>query len=261
MENCGFGWQNRVLDATLAASAQVGSLPVSNLRIPQGAPSLGWRAPATSAVLTASGVPGAQWRAFSLHRTNLSASATWRIRTGSYDPSWWGVDWHTDWSGPCNVANGQCVHVLPSTVTDERCEITITDTANPDGYLDIPLVYAGPLFQPVRNYSTSSTFGRTLGQDSVTSLGGQEFTSTRWYQRKYTISHQSLGDADAAVLDQILLAAAADRNILFVPDPSADPATLAAKALYGRLSAGSDLSNPFGAADRHEISLTLTERL
>lgn len=259
MENCGFGWQNRVLDATLAASAQVSSLPVSNLRIPQGAPSLGWRAPATSAVLTLSLSATASWRAVSLHRTNLSDSATWQISIGHRVSG--GIWWDYVWSGPCNVANGQCVHVLPSTVTDERCEITITDTANPDGYLDIPLVYAGPLFQPVRNYSTSSTFGRTLGQDSVTSLGGQEFTSTRWYQRKYTISHQSLGDADAAVLDQILLAAAADRNILFVPDPSADPATLAAQALYGRLSAGSDLSNPFGAADRHEISLTLTERL
>lgn len=259
MENCGFGWQNHVLDSVLTASAQVNSLPATNLLLPQGSPSLGWRAPASSITLTLSSASSVQWRAISLHRTNLSSSATWQIRIGRQAGG--NSTWDYAWSGNCSAINRQCVHVTPAEQAGDICEITITDTDNPAGYLDIPLAYAGSLWQPVRNYSTSSTFGRTLGQDSVTSLGGQEFISTRWHQRKYTISHQSLGDADAAVLDQILLAAAADNNILFLPDPGADPTVLSARALYGRLSAGSDLSNPFGAADRHEISLTLTERL
>ena len=260
MQNCGFGWQNNVLRATLAASAQASGLPVTNLQNQQGAASLGWRAPGTSAVLTLSGISGAKWQAISLHRTNLSATATWRIRTGSYDTGWWGVDWHTDWSGPCNVANGQCVYVLPSIATDERCEITITDTANPDGFLSVPLLYAGPLFQPVRNFSTQSTSGNNLGQDTVTTLGGSEFVSGRWYQRKLTIVHDSLGDADAAVLDQVLQAAATGQNILFVPDPDATTDVLAQKSLFGTLSGG-DLSNPYGPADRHSLTLNLTERL
>ncbi|MCP1271971.1 hypothetical protein NKW56_15400, partial [Acetobacter cerevisiae] len=136
----------------------------------------------------------------------------------------------------------------------------ITDTANPDGFLSIPLAYAGPIWQPVRNYSTESTVDRVLGQDSATTLGGAEFVSARWYQRKLSIAHQSYGNADTAVLDQILRTAATGQNILFLPDPSAAPDVLVARALFGGLS-GSDLSNPFGAADRHALTLTLTERL
>ncbi|OUJ05365.1 hypothetical protein [Acetobacter malorum] len=260
MENCGIGWENRVLDAALSASAQVSGLPVTNLRNQQGAPSLGWRVPGTTATLTISHPPAGPWRAFGLFRTNLSATATWRIRTGSYDASWYGVDWISDWTGPCNATNGQCVYVLPGAITAERCEITITDKDNPDGYLSIPLAYAGPLWQPARNYSTESTADRNLGVDSITTLGGAEFVSPRWYQRSLSIAHQSYGDADAVVLEQILRVAATGQNILFLPDPSATPAVLAEKSLFGRLS-GNDLTNPFGIADRHALTLTLTERL
>lgn len=254
MQNCGFGWCNNIMTATLAANVQMAQLPVTNLLSPQGAASLGWRVPGTAATLTISHLPASPWRAFGLFRTNLSASAS----MSAYVLSGGSLVWQGEAQA---VANGQILLVADRPVMGDTARIQITDGHNPDGYLSIPLAYAGPIWQPVRNYSTDSTFGRTVGQDSITSLGGQDYVSTRWYQRKYTISHQSLGDADAAVLDQILLAAAADRNILFVPDPSADPATLAAQALYGRLSAGSDLSNPFGTADRHKISLTLTERL
>lgn len=253
MENCALGWENRVLSAALTASAQVSALPVENLRRPQGAASLGWRVPGTAATLTITATSAVSWRAFGLFRTNLSAAAQITVTLISGG--------NTVWQGSAQaVANGQILLVAPQAITADTATIAISDSGNPDGYLSIPLAYAGPLWQPVRNYSTESTSDRTLGVDSVTTLGGAEFVSARWYQRSLSIAHQSYGDADAVVLEQILRVAATGQNILFLPDPSATPDVLAAKALFGRLS-GNDLTNPFGNADRHALTLTLTERL
>lgn len=253
MENCGFGWQNRVLDAGLTASAQASSLPVINLRNQQGAESLGWRVLGTSAVLTLRLPALGSWRGFSLHRTNLSAAASLSVTVLSGgSPVWQGAAQGT--------ANAQIVLVSPSSVSGDSVTMQIDDPANPDGYLSIPLAYAGPLWQPARNYSTDSTSGCALGADSTTTLGGAEFVDSRWYQRKLSIVHQSYGDADAAVLTQILRAAATGQNILFLPDPAASLPKLCEAALFGRLSGG-DLSNPFGVADRHALTLTHTERL
>lgn len=253
MENCGFGWQNRVLDATLAASAQVEALPVDNLRNPAGSASLGWRCPRSAAVLTLSLPKAGPFRAFSLHRTNLTPAATLSVvasRAGT-------AVWHGQAQG---CANGQIVLVSPSPVQADTVTIAISDSGNTDGFLSIPLAYAGPIWQPVRNYSTESTAGRNLGSDSVTALGGTQFTESRWIQRALKIVHQSLGDADADQLEQILRVAAAGQNILFLPVPDAGPAALAQKALFGRMT-GDDVSNPFGVADRHSTTLTLTESL
>ncbi|XAO70984.1 MAG: hypothetical protein AAYR33_08140 [Acetobacteraceae bacterium] len=43
MENCGFGRQNLVLTGSLSASSQRAQLPVTNLKLSQGAASLAWR--------------------------------------------------------------------------------------------------------------------------------------------------------------------------------------------------------------------------
>lgn len=253
MENCGIGWENNILRATLAASAQALALPVSNLCRQQGADSLGWRAPGTAATLTITTASAVPWRAFGLFRTNLTTAAQIGVTLESGG--------NTVWQGSAQaVANGQILLVAPQSVTADTATVVINDSGNPDGYLSIPLAYAGPLWQPVRNYSTESTSGRNLGADSVTTLGGTEFVSSRWYQRSLSIAHQSYGDADAVVLEQILQVAATGQNILFVPDPSASPDVLAGQSLFGRLS-GNDLSNPFGVADRHALTLTLTERL
>lgn len=253
MENCAFGWENRVLDAVLTASAQAPALPVENLRRQQGAASLGWRVPGTAATLTLTITTVELWRAFGLFRTNLTAAASIAVTLTSGGG--------TVWQGAAQaVANGQILLVAPQTVAADTATITINDSGNPDGYLSLPLAYAGPLWQPVRNYSTESTAGSKQGADSLTTLGGAEFVSSRWYQRALTIAHQSYGNADIAALEQALRVAATGQNVLFIPDPSAPPQQLAEKSLFGGLS-GDTVSNPFGAADRHALTLTLTERL
>ncbi|MCW2266300.1 hypothetical protein M2305_002247 [Gluconobacter cerinus] len=254
MQNCGFGWENRVLDAAIAVSGEVPGLPGTNLRNQHGAASLGWRVPSTGGTLTLTLSGSAPVRAISLHRTNLSAAATWHIELRA------GGNRTYSWDGSAAVAGGQCVHVLPAGLSADTITLWVNDPNNPDGFLSIPLAFVGPLWQPARNYSTDSTETLTVGQQSTTTLSGGEFVDARYVQRGLSIAHQSYGDADAAVLRQIQRAAATGQNILFIPDPDSDPPALAETALFGRLSGG-DLSNPFGPADRHAQTLTLTERL
>ena len=253
MQNGGFGWQNAGLSAALTASAQTDALPVESLRNPSGAASLGWRSPRSAVSLTLTWPQAVPLRAFSLHRTNLSPAASLAVSASSGGAA--------VWQGQAQgCVNGQILCIAPDAVQADTVTLEVSDAANTDGWLSIPLAYVGPLWQPVRNYSTQSTAGHALGSDSVTALGGTVFTESRWYQRTLKIVHQSLGDAEAPQIERMLRTAAAGQNILFVPVPDAPAVQINEKSVYGKLT-GDDLTNPFGVADRHSTNLTLTESL
>ena len=251
MENCGLGYQNAVLSAVLSADSAAARLPVTNLTSPQGNPAYAWRSEATTATLSVALSQRGGVRVISVHRTNLTAQASWRIVVSSA-----GTVLH-DTTQPMTVVAGQAVCVLPADLSCDGVAITIADPGNPDGYLSVPLAYVGPLWQPVRNFSTDSSSGFNLGVDEVTALSGAEFPQMRWIQRKASIAHQSYGAAEAAILREIQRVAAVGENILFLPDPEAASQE---EALFGRLSGG-DIGNPYGPADRRSWTFTQTERL
>lgn len=252
MENCGIGYQNLILSGDLSADISVAALPVQNLTSPQGSPAYAWRAPGTTATLTVRLSQAQLVRVVSLHRTNLTEAASWRIVLSDD-----GAVVHDQTAG-MSLAGGQAVCVLPEGLAADTVEITIMDAANSDGHLSIPLSYVGPLWQPLRNFSTDSTSGINLGVDEVTALSGAEFPQMRWIQRKLSIAHQSYGAAEMVILSEIQRVAARGENILFLPDPSAGSPQ--DDALYGRLSGG-DIGNPYGPADRRSWTFSLTERL
>jgi len=252
MENCGLGAENQVLLAQLTASAAVATLPAGNLTSQQGSASYAWRVPATEATLTLDFASVAPVRAVSVHRTNLMPAASWTVTCLNGDAVVWSQ------SGAMNVVSGQALCILPPGISGNRVTIAISDPGNPDGFLSIPLMYVGDLWQPVRNFSTDSTSSFALGVDEATALSGAEFPQHRWTQRKLSIAHQSYGAAEVAVLQQIQRVAATGQNILFVPDPASSRANV--ESLFGRLSGG-EIGNPFGAADRRSWTFTQTERL
>lgn len=252
MENCGFGYQNRVLDGVLSADAQADQLPVGNLASPQGSAAVAWRVPGTTGTLTLTLPISAPLRVFSFHRTNLTAAAQGAVTVRNA-----GTIVH-EWVGLLGMSNGQAVYIAPQAVTGDTVTITLNDASNSDGFLSLPLAYIGPLWQPVRNFSTDSTAGFASGVDEATALSGAEYPQARWIQRKASIAHQSYGTAEVQTLREICRLGTMGRNILFVPDPASD--VPAQDALFGRLSGG-DLSNPFGPADRRALTFTLTERL
>ncbi|MEE8661933.1 hypothetical protein CGLAMM_11445 [Acetobacteraceae bacterium EV16G] len=139
MENCGFGWQNFVLIGSLSASSQHAQLPVTNLKLPQGAASLAWRAigDTVSLVLRAVGA----YRVVSVHRTNLTANAVLRVTLFRGDVAI--IEATSDGTAP---VNGQCVIVLPRAYSGDQMRLDITDHDNPDGFLSIRSAMRGRSF-------------------------------------------------------------------------------------------------------------------
>lgn len=257
MANCAFGYANHVLDATVSADSQVPSLPAANIQSDQGADALAWRFTSAQATLTIDlGAGNARMmRLISLHRTNLSAAATVDLTLSAAGVTVW------QQSGIGALPNvGQSVLAAGIAIQADRLVMTIHEPDMVDGFVSIPLVYAGDLWSPLRNMSTQSTSGWDLGTDEVTSLGGAEFPVNRWLRRRYAVDHQSLGLAELPALHAMVRWAATGRNVLFLPDSGASRADLTQSAVFGRLMQG-DLSNPFGAADRQRTTFTITERL
>ena len=145
--------------------------------MPIGAASVAWQTPAgtTAAALTVTAATAAvAWRAVSLNRTNLTTAATIRVRVSSaaslttapaYDS---GVV-----SAGVAVGIGQALHVMPTAVSALAMRIDISDPANPDGYLNIPLAYAGPGTECSIAYSSDA--GLDVRRGDTTTRGGQIF--------------------------------------------------------------------------------------
>jgi hypothetical protein len=257
MQNCAFGAVNRVLTATLTADQQVAALPVTNLQTDQGDASHAWRVAANNGLVTLKLTAADTWQAFSFHRTNLTATASWWVEVSNAGT----VVYRYGQAGanqPTNIKAGQFVHVAPAPVTGDQVRIQVYDPNTVDGFLSLPLMYAGPIWQPVRNMSWQGDEDTDSGVDEVTSLGGQEYPQFRYARRVLTIDHQSLGQAELPVIRAVSLLGLQGRNILFLPNPSA--ATLNSDALFGRLTPSS-IGNPAGSADRRNTKFTLKERI
>lgn len=257
MANCAFGFANHVLDATVSADSEVAWLPAANIQSDQGGDTAAWRFTAPQATLTVDlGVGSA--RAFdvvTLHRTNLSNQAMADLLLYRDGELIWTLT-----AVPLAPIDGQAIVAAGIAAQADKMALTIREPAMTDGFVSIPLIYAGAWWVPFRNMSTQSTSGWDVGTDEATSLGGAEAPVNRWARRRAAVDHQSLSTADQPALRAMARWAQSGRNVLFVPDSGADAPSMAQDAIFGRLALG-DLSNPFGAADRKRITLTMTERL
>lgn len=213
------GWENAVEapGAALTASSEAVGYPVHLLAVPQGAPSVAWQTVAgvTSAhVQIAASMPGL--RAVALARTNLTSAATIRVRAGAVA---------TITSAPAYDSGivlagvgrgiGQALHILPSAVNVVACRIDIADPTNPEGCLNIPLAYVGPLRDvPISPSARRQVRGRA---DNAETRGGQVYDQFLSRARAWTFEAATIDDATAAWIDDLEAAAVAMRNILFVP--------------------------------------------
>ena len=265
MANCAFGLSNLLKTASLTGSASYYGLPqfaVSQVATDQGNNTAAfWSVGDTNktAWFQAAWSDPQSVQAFFVGRTNMGQGATVQITAKLAGNT---VHW---WEGSLTTLSGigpaQAVHVAPAPVMADTVLIAVNANGTvAESYIAIALAYVGPIWQPVRNMSTKSTTGMDTGQTVNTGMAGAEFVSPGWMRRKAVVDHESLDLADVPVLEQIAYMAATGTNVLFIPDPDADPPTLNMRALYGRIQRG-DLSNPYGAALRQQTTFTMTERL
>lgn len=261
MGNTVLGVNNLVKSGALQAGSAAPTMPITNLQTDSGASSMAWQT--MSGVLTPDAgatfrvTPARQlWRLFGLFRTNISqgASVTFSLFINPANLVWSGTV-----TGP-QPGYGQVVAVAPDDVYADYCVVDITDPANPDGFINVPLAYAGPGWIPRLGFTWNSTFGRDSTVDEMISRGGQEYPTYRFQQRRWEAAFDAISDSELWTEGQNL-----DRvsryggNVMFVPD-LASP-TIANEAVYGRVTVTADVSYIAGFADRHAWKFRIKERL
>jgi hypothetical protein len=253
------GWENAIeaSSTSLAVSAAADGASAELLRVPIGAASVAWQTPAgtTTASLTVTAAAAVAFRAACLSRTNLTTGATIRVRVGSaaniisapaYDSG--------TVSAGVAVGIGQALHVMSAAVSAVAMRIDISDAANPDGYLNIPLAYAGPGTE--FNIAYSSNTGLDVRRGDTTTRGGQVFVDALSRARGWTLDVGHIRDAAADWLDPLEASAAQGRNILFVP--RVGNARAAAESVFGILAPG---RRGFLGVNGRSWSATISERL
>jgi len=261
MGNTVLGIKNLIKSGSLIAGSSVPTMPITNLQTDSGAPSMAWQTVAgalTPALGATFRVTEARqmWRLFGLFRTNLSQTATVTFSL-FINPA--NLIWSGTVSGP-QPGYGQVVAVAPTDVYADYCVVDITDTANTDNFINIPLAYAGPAWIPRLGFTWNSTYGRDSTVDEMVSRGGQEYPTYRFQQRRWEAAFDAISDSELWTEAQNL-----DRtsryggNILFVPDLGS--ITSSNEAVYGRVTVTADVSYIAGFHDRHAWKFRIKERL
>lgn len=260
--NCLLGYLNQVQLGTLTPTDQ-GGLPAANLQNNQGSADQAWQTTAgvtAASLLIDSGGVTQSWQAFGLFRTNLTSAATvrWRVSANSSMSS------PTYDSGvvSAGVVPGyfQSVIGLAAPVVGEFCQVDISDPSNPDTFLNIPLAFAGPAWQPLTNLDYTTTWGRDRQVTETVTRSGAEFPLTQFARRRITLSFQGVRSTEAwaQAMEADRVASIAAGNLLFIPDPASG--TIQQESCFGRLGP-KDLAFPYGNADRRSWGGILTERL
>ena len=155
---------------------------------------------------------------------------------------------------------GQSLIVAPADLTAQYVRLDVNDSTNPDGFINIPLAFVGPVWAPIASADPSSSFGRDDRIDDVQTLGGQEWPVLRWHRRHWQIVLQAVAQAEVwASLMPLDLVARTGANILYVPDSASTDA--AKEAVFGRLRTTGDLTYPSQSASLRTWRATIEERL
>lgn len=262
MANFCLCWPNRVTYGTITVSSAEPGLGGENLANDSGSPVYAWQtAGVTNGAINLVLPTQDTWRAFGLFRTNLTANAAvrWRVWAGT---SMSDVPLFDSGQRSAGIAPSylQSVLVLPSEVTGQMVQCDINDTGNPDGFLSVPLAYAGPIWQPLRNFDASSSTGRTSQSVKTATRGGGVVVRNDWTKRTFTLSLSGIRAAEvwSKVMDADLYARRGN-NLLFIPDP-ADP-LINLQSIFGEVEPTSEITYPNRVAEGRGWRATITERL
>lgn len=258
------GWPNRVPGGTVTASAEVVGLGAGNLQNDQGNPDAAWQTPVgvTEARLRLDAGYTGYWRLFGVFRTNLGlqAQVRWRVWQGT-DYADAALEYDSGYVDAGVVFGfGQHVHVAPADAVGRCCQFDVYDPLNPDGFLNVPLLYAGPAWQPRRNFGFASTMGRVSAGARTVTRGGAVYPRLDWMARTWDLALPAVASGEVwgrvMSLDEH---ARRGNNVLFVPAPAS--ADLNRESLFGTLEPSAQVGYGGPSREVRTWRATLTERL
>lgn len=247
--NIMLGFPNRIDQATLSGGSWTTGLPLTNLQnrlFARVARSTNAQTSSTQFVIDF-GQPR-KLDIFALINHNISLVAKIKIEASQdgtnfdadsvyYSDVWngisnvfWDIDaleWEYDnfWTGSLNQEDIEGFTAIstqmPSNLPIYRYyRITIEDTQNSSGYIQIGRVFAGPAVQPASNYSYGSGFGYETNTAVETALNGAETFDVREPFRfiRFTLEMLSNDQAYGSFLE-IIRRAGIHGEIFVIPDP------------------------------------------
>lgn len=280
------GTINRLDAATLSGGSWMSTLPLSNLqdrRLSRLARSTDLAAASTTLTLDLGQARSVGVLALVAH--NLSVTATVRVlgadAAGFASPIYdsgnvavWpaGVipqsllEWADDnfWLGTVSQEaiagyNAPFVLLPASAQTLRYWKISITDTSNPAGYVQIGRVFIGTAWQPAVNVSYGAGLGYEDPSQIEASLGGEEVFDVRRRRRTHRFELGFLSQSEA--IDSVLSLQRLQGQtgeVLIVPDVT-DSTNLSKVAFFGRLRSLSPVqqTRPTTWSTNFEIQETL----
>ncbi len=151
---------------------------------------------------------------------NLTGSANWRIRLSAVSAG--GAELLDTGQAAMDVAEGygQAVHVLAAEIDARYLRIEFDDPGLATiGCFEIGAAWAGPVWQPARNYAYEASAGWVDPSTRSRSRGGQVYVDRRAAYRVAELQFRGLTRAElfasAFELDRVGIAA----SVLLVPDP------------------------------------------
>jgi len=153
----------------------------------------------------------------------------------------------------------QHLYILDTTQSCQFIRITVTDTANTDGYVELMGLYVTPTFEPRYNMSYGVTFGRRSNTTSESARGGADVFEKRKGQRFVDFNLDFLNDEEAfSTLFDIDAEVDIDGNLYFVYDKD-DVEYLVRRSFPARFSGLSSLSANF--FNNNTKAFSLVERI
>jgi hypothetical protein len=261
------GWQNRVLTGVLTVGSSASGLDAGQLQDDHGATASAWQT--VSGVLTEgagatltidSGSNSTTWRLFGLFRTNLTVGAEvrWRVsNTADFSAQ---ITYNSGSRDGVQAGIGQHVVVAPSEVQGRYARAFINDAGNPDGFVNIPLAYAGPGWAPGAGVAWDAQLGYQLRESEFIARGGQQWNEPLSNQRFWDVTLQTSETAELwASMMEAARYARTGGNLLFVPDDAG--ADLMRDSVFGRLATLSDVTLPFRSLRHRALRVRVLERL
>lgn len=234
-------YDDRVPAATLSGTAPVSTLPLTNMQDPQPRKVARWSA--TTAYMVADFGAAAPIGLVALSGTNLTTSATRRVRLSSADATGAAGDVHdsgTAGAGADIRYNGTVIYHLSADASARYLRVDITDATLT--WLDVGLFLAGPGFRPSRNFQYGMSLGYQEFGIAEASPIGVRFASRRGRGRAISLRFDFASEVEA-MTNHIELArmSGGTENIVVVPDP--DGTYKAQQAIVGLVDDVSEIKN------------------
>jgi hypothetical protein len=134
------------------------------------------------------------------------------------DPRWWG---HQMIAEDIEGYHGYWLAVMPELTVVDRLRLDVLNPLNPRGFIDLPLIFAGPALQVSANYDPSDGWGWQESGDVDLAEFGTPITGDDEDPRVFRcqLSHLPHDEALAGLGELMRYCGRGRRPVLVVPDP------------------------------------------